>query len=38
MLYKKQRNYFTSFLRNSKTNHYVNLDEKKVYDNKFFGK
>ena len=38
MLYKKQRNYCVSLLRNSKTNYYANLDDKKQSDNKLFWK
>ena len=38
MLYKKQRDYYVLFLRKGETNHYGNLDEKKVSDNKLFWK
>ena len=38
MLYKMQRNYCVSLLRNSKTNYFANLDKKKVSDNKLFWK
>ena len=38
MLYKKQINYCISLLRKSKTNHYANLEDKKLSDNKFFWK
>ena len=36
--YKKQRNYCVSLLRKTKTQHYSNLDEKNVTDNKAFWK
>ena len=38
MLYKKQKVYYVSILRKSKTNYYANLDEKKISDYKIFGK
>ena len=36
--YTKQRNYCVSLLRKTKTQHYSNLDEKNVTDNKAFWK
>ena len=36
--YTKQRNYFASLLREIKTEHYSNLDEKNVTNNKAFWK
>ena len=38
MPYKKQRVYYVSILRKSKTNYYANLDEKKISDYKIFEK